>query len=140
MLLNILPIFANGGLMPVTAENLAKIGETDRIEGRQEGDAIPHTKNVLKSKDNTHFYELSDRIVWDNPFFFRVFSAGDVVIAGGLIVTLGDLFLPRVRRETRPSRELFARKPVIQRPDVYLCRRWSVYMAGNVRAIAASNT
>ena len=101
VLLNMLPIFANGGLMPVTAENLAKIGQTHRIEGRQEGDAIPHTKNVLKSRDNTHFYELSDRIVWDNPFFFRVFSAGDVVIAGGLVVTLGELFLPRVKRETR---------------------------------------
>jgi len=101
VLLNLLPIVANGGLMPVTAENLAKIGQTHRIEGRQEGDAISHTKNVLKSKDNTNFYELSDRIVWDNPFFFRVFSAGDVVIAGGLIITLGDFFLPRVKRETR---------------------------------------
>lgn len=108
VLLNMLPIVANGGLMPVTAENLVKAGQTRHIEGKQEGDAIPYTKNVLKPEENTRFYELSDRIVWDNPFFFRVFSAGDVVIAGGLVVTLGDLFLPRVKRETRrresPSR------------------------------------
>ena len=108
VLLNILPIFANGGLMPVTSQNLTKAGQTQHIEGKRDGDAIPYSKNVLKSRDNTHFYELSDRIVWDNPFFFRVFSAGDIVIAAGLIVTLGDLFLPRVRRETRraenPSR------------------------------------
>jgi hypothetical protein len=103
VLLNMLPIVANGGLMPVTAENLAKIGQTHRIEGRQEGDAIPHTKNVLKSKEDTRFYELSDRIVWDNPFFFRVFSVGDIVIAGGLVVTLGDLLLPRVKRQARRS-------------------------------------
>lgn len=103
VLLNVLPIVANGGLMPVTVENLAKAGQARHIEGRGEGDAIPYTKNVLKSKENTRFYELSDRIVWDNSFFFRVFSAGDVVIAGGLVVTLGDLLLPRVKREARRS-------------------------------------
>jgi Family of unknown function (DUF5317) len=103
VILNLLPIVANGGLMPVTAENVARIGETSSIEGREEGDAIPYTKNVLKSKDNTWFYELSDRIVWDNPFFLRIFSAGDVVIAGGLVVTLGDLLLPRVKRDARRS-------------------------------------
>jgi hypothetical protein len=103
VLLNVLPIVSNGGLMPITLENLAKAGQTRHIEGRGEGDAIPYTKNVLKSKESTRFYELSDRIVWDNSFFFRVFSAGDVVIAGGLVVTLGDLLLPRVKREARGS-------------------------------------
>jgi hypothetical protein len=98
LLLNMLPIFTNGGLMPVTAENLAKIDQTHRIEGRQSGDAIPYTKNVLKPKEDTHFYDLSDRIVWDNPFFFRVFSIGDVVIAGGVVVVLGELLLPRIER------------------------------------------
>lgn len=102
--LNLLPIIANGGLMPVTAEHLAEIGETHRIEGRSEGDAIPSTKNVLKSKDDTRFYELSDRIVWDNPFFFRVFSIGDLIIVGGLAVTVGELVLPRVKREARPPK------------------------------------
>jgi hypothetical protein len=103
LLLNMLPIVANGGLMPVTAEHLARAGATDSIAGKQEGDAIPYSKNVLKSEGNTHFYDLSDRIVVDNPFFFRVFSVGDVVIAAGLVVMLGDLFLPRVRRDVRPS-------------------------------------
>jgi len=101
LLLNFLPIVANGGLMPVTAENLARVDLLHRIDGRAEGDAIPYTKNVLKAKDDIHFYELSDRIVWDNPVFFRLFSIGDVVIAGGLAITIGDLFLPRVQRVNR---------------------------------------
>ena len=101
VLLNLLPIVANGGLMPVTAENLAKVDLTHRIEGREEGDAIPYSKNVLKTRQDIHFYELSDRLTWDNPVFFRLFSVGDIVIAGGLVVILGDLFLPRVQRVSR---------------------------------------
>jgi hypothetical protein len=98
LLLNMLPIVANGGLMPVTAENIARIGESGSIQGRQEGDAIPYTKNVLKAEEDTHFYDLSDRLAWDNPFFFQLFSLGDIVIAVGVLVMLADLFLPRFRR------------------------------------------
>ena len=97
--LNFAAIVANGGLMPVTPEALVRIGESDKIRGLEEGDAIPYQKEVLKSRENTHLWVLTDRLVWNNPVFFRVFSVGDVIIAGGLIVTLGDLLLPRVRRE-----------------------------------------
>ncbi len=108
LLLNFLPIVANGGLMPVTAESLARIDQLDRIEGRAQDDAIPRTKNVLKTKENTNFYVLSDRLVFDNPIYVPILSIGDLVIAGGLVVTLGDLFLPRVQRSrqapAKPSR------------------------------------
>lgn len=106
LLLNILPIVANGGLMPVTMENLAKVDLTHRIEGRQEGDAIPYSKNVLKAREDIHLYKLSDRLTWDNPVFFRLFSIGDIVIAGGLVVMLGDLFLPRAQRVIRELRRV----------------------------------
>ena len=103
LLLNFLPIVANGGLMPVTAESLARIDQQDRIEGRAEGGAIPRTKNVLKTKQDTHFYVLSDRLVFDNPVYVPILSIGDLVIGAGLLVTLGDLFLPRVQRSRRAS-------------------------------------
>jgi Family of unknown function (DUF5317) len=103
VLLNVLPIVTNGGLMPVTAENLAKVELTHRIEGRHEGDAIPYSKNVLKAKEDISFYDLSDRLTWDNPVFFRLFSIGDIVIAAGMLVMLGDLFLPRPRRVSRDA-------------------------------------
>lgn len=101
LLLNVLPIVANGGLMPATPENIARVGEAESIRDVREGEAIPYTKNVLKSKEDTHFYALSDRLAVDNPLFLQLFSIGDIVIAAGLVVTLGDLFLPRVRPEVR---------------------------------------
>ena len=108
LLLNFLPIVANGGLMPVTAVSLAKIDQLHRIDGRTEGDAIPRTKNVLKNKDDAKFYVLSDRLVFDNPVYVPILSIGDLVIGTGLVVTLGDLFLPRLQRSRRapakPSR------------------------------------
>jgi len=104
LLLNFAPIVTNGGLMPVTSESLARIGETHRLEGLDPGDAIPNTKNVWRERDDTHLWFLSDRVVWDNSILFRVFSIGDIVIAAGLVVTLGDLFLPRIRSKAEPSR------------------------------------
>jgi hypothetical protein len=96
LLLNFAPIATNGGLMPVTSESLARIGEAHKLEGLNPGDAIPNTKNVWRERDDTHLWFLTDRLVWDNPVFFRVFSIGDIVIAAGVIVTLADLFLPRL--------------------------------------------
>ena len=103
LLLNAIPIVSNGGLMPVTSESLAKMRQTQVLDGLEEGDAIPRSKNVWKEREDTHFWALSDRIVWDNPVFFRVFSIGDIVIAGGLIVALGEIFLPRVQRRGREA-------------------------------------
>jgi hypothetical protein len=103
VLLNVLPIVTNGGLMPVTAENLAKVDLSHRIEGKHEGDAIPYSKNVLKAREDINFYDLSDRLTWDNPVFFRLFSIGDLVIAAGMVVMLGDLFLPRPQRVNRDA-------------------------------------
>ena len=109
LLLNFLPIVANGGLMPVTAESLAKIDQLDRVEGRADGDAIPRTKNVLKTEGSTYFYTLSDRLVFDNPVYVPILSIGDLVIAGGLVITLGDLFLPRVQRSRQVSPNQYVR-------------------------------
>jgi hypothetical protein len=86
-------IAANGG--PIHLRSLAR-GEAHKLEGLNPGDAIPNTKNVWRERDDTHLWFLTDRLVWDNPIFFRVFSIGDVVIVGGLVVTLLDLLLPRL--------------------------------------------
>lgn len=99
LVLNFLPIVANGGLMPVTAQALQRVDQEYRIEGLDEGDAIPWSKNVYKAKENTRLYLLTDRIVreWGPPAL-RIISVGDIFVAAGLLITLGDLLLPRLQR------------------------------------------
>lgn len=98
LFLNLLPILANGGLMPVTPETMERAGIARRIEGVEEGEAIPLTKNVLLAREDTRLWALSDILVWDNPANIRAFSVGDLVILFGLAVTLVQILLPWPRR------------------------------------------
>lgn len=99
LVLNFAVIAANGGLMPVTAEPFQRIHEEAQIEGVQEGEAIPHSKNVLLAREDVRLWFLSDRLVrtWGPPAL-RIISIGDLFIVAGLVVTLGELFLPRLQR------------------------------------------
>lgn len=104
VVLNFLAIAANGGLMPVAPENLAKIRAEHRIKDVGEGEHVPGTKNVLLEPENTRLRFLTDTLVWDNDLnFFRVFSVGDLFIVGGLVVILGELLLPRIGRAPRAN-------------------------------------
>jgi hypothetical protein len=99
LVLNFAVIVANGGLMPVTAEPFHRIHEERQIEGVEEGEAIPHSKNILLAKEDIRLRFLSDRLVrtWGPPAG-RIISIGDIFILAGLVVTLGELFLPRFQR------------------------------------------
>ncbi len=95
VLLNFLPIIANGGLMPITPETLQKTGDVP--EDARIGEWVRDTKDVLLERDDVHLYFFSDRLTSDlSPF--RAFSIGDVVLIGGAMFLLLDLLLPRAFR------------------------------------------
>ena len=99
LLLNFLAIVSNGGLMPVSPDTLERI---DRLpEEASLGNWVPESKNVLLAREDTRLRFLTDALVWENPTRVNAFSVGDVVIAAGLVVTLGELFLPRLKRVRR---------------------------------------
>lgn len=100
LLLNFLAIAANGGLMPIAPETMVRAGLAHRLAGLEPGDPVPFSKDVLLEKGDTRLRFLSDILVVDNPADIRAFSVGDTVIAAGLIVTLAEVFLPRVRRSS----------------------------------------
>lgn len=96
LVLNFLPIAANGGLMPITPETLERSGDVpDDVEV---GEWIPDSKDVLLERDDVRLYFLSDRIVSDDLSPFRAFSIGDVVIIGGMVVLIAELLMPRLGR------------------------------------------
>jgi hypothetical protein len=95
--LNFLAIVTNGGLMPTTAEAFTKTG--DMPADARVGHWLPHSKDVLLERDNVHLYLLADRLAVEGQHFVRVFSVGDLFVAAGLAVTVGELMLPRIGRK-----------------------------------------
>jgi len=92
VLLNFLPIIANGGLMPITPETLQKTGDVP--EDARLGEWVRGTKDVLLERDEVHLHFFSDRLTSDlSPA--RAFSIGDLVLISGAIFLLLDLLLPR---------------------------------------------
>jgi len=97
VLLNFLPIIANGGLMPITAETLQKTGDVP--EDARIGEWVRDTKDVLLERDDVRLHFFSDRLTSDlSPF--RAFSIGDVVLVFGALFLLGDLLAPRPYRDS----------------------------------------
>lgn len=97
LLLNFAVIVANGGRMPITPETFRRT--EDLPADIAVGDWIPHSKDTLLDREDVRLWDLSDRLVWPNVAgTVRAFSPGDLIIGLGLVITLGELFLPRLQR------------------------------------------
>ena len=101
LLLNFVAIVSNGGLMPVSPDTLERIGQPP--EELSLGEWVSGSKDVLLAREDTHLWFLTDTLTWKNPTAISAFSVGDLVIAVGLVVILGELFLPRLRRVRQPE-------------------------------------
>jgi len=98
LLLNLVAIVANQGWMPITEETLLRSGSipSDAVLGEW----LPGTKDILLHRSDIHLWPLTDRLVWDPiSSVIRAFSIGDVVIVAGVMITLVELFLPRIKEE-----------------------------------------
>ncbi len=89
LVLNLAPVVANGGLMPVLPETLEKAGAARRVDGLEPGDPVPHTKDVLMSRDEARLELLGDRLVLPRWMGNRaVVSVGDIFVAAGFVLSL----------------------------------------------------
>ena len=91
-LLNLLAISANGGLMPVSPEQVASVNLADRIEGVQLGEPVPGSKGILMAPREARLWFLSDTIVFPprSPVA-RVVSVGDLAIGLGLVIAVMEV-------------------------------------------------
>jgi hypothetical protein len=100
---NGLVIVANGGLMPTSERALlqARMGGSLELGQNHAGVRLPRSKNVLLPPEQTRLRWLSDTLVSPPVPRRKVFSAGDVLVGGGLALlgarTLGS------RRSAAPS-------------------------------------
>ena len=91
-LLNLLAISANGGLMPVSPEQVASVNLADRIEGVQLGEPVPGSKGILMAPGEAKLWFLSDIIVFPprSPVA-RVLSVGDLLVLGGVVTACAEV-------------------------------------------------
>jgi hypothetical protein len=111
LVLNLAPMLANGGLMPVTPENAIRAGFAEEIARLEAGDAVPRSKDVLKAEDDTILAPLTDVIVLPRWFPGRaVASAGDAVVATAVLLAVAATFKSFIDRilSSRPRRESHA--------------------------------
>jgi hypothetical protein len=83
--LNLIPIAANGGYMPITPRALALIGAGDAAYELSSASVVLGSKDILLWPDEAHFWMLGDVFVIPEPFPWpTAMSVGDVVLAVGI--------------------------------------------------------
>ncbi len=96
LVMNLLPMLAHGGLMPVSYEKLqeSKIYE---ITEDDLGKPLPLSKGLLLRTEDIRFEPLSDRYILTLPIIdTNIYSAGDFVLFAGLCIAAVEAVLRSV--------------------------------------------
>lgn len=116
IVMNLLPMAAHGGLMPVAYDTVMRTGGEDRFTEEDIGKPIEGSKDVLLRREDIHFEWLSDRFVVGLPGpDVLVYSAGDTVELVGLglvaLQAIGIAFFPGIMSQRRDPAEEPASEP-----------------------------
>ena len=97
LLLNLAPMVANHGFMPVTSTALERAGLSHLAVSEESGARVLSAKDMLLSREDTNLWVLSDIMVLPPPVR-SVCSIGDAVLALGVFV-----FFQQAMRPVRPA-------------------------------------
>jgi hypothetical protein len=102
VMLNFAVIVANGGLMPVSPETMARVSSLQPDSDVLIGDPVPNSKDALIERHDTALWWLSDVLALpgDLPWSRIAFSVGDIFIALGLAFLVLSTLI-RVHRTAR---------------------------------------
>lgn len=101
--LNLIPMAAHGGLMPIALETIQASGHFPEITQDDVGEPIPYSKDIVLDRDDIRFEPLSDRYAISLPGYGgNIYSIGDFVLFAGLGAAAIQLAIPaRARRTER---------------------------------------
>jgi hypothetical protein len=86
---NLVVIFANQEFMPITPQTLATINPGSSEQRWIEGTHYGYSKDIILAQEDTHLWHLSDVLAIPPPFPWpTAFSAGDLILAAGIVVLL----------------------------------------------------
>jgi len=101
--LNLIPMAAHGGLMPIALETIQASGHFPEITADDVGKPIPYSKDIVLDRDDIHFEILADRFAISLPGYGgNIYSIGDFVLFAGLGAAAIQLALPA--RSRKPER------------------------------------
>ncbi len=111
IVLNLVPMMAHGGLMPVSYAVVHDSGAFPEITEAQIGHQLGNGKDILLNNGDIHFEWLSDRYTVTVPIYgANIYSLGDFVLFAGIAFVVlqasAELVLPslRERRTARMAR------------------------------------
>ncbi len=104
--MNLLPMLAHGGLMPISIEKLQESG-IYQVTDDDLGKPLALSKDILLRRDDIRFELLSDRFFITLPIIGKnIYSIGDFVLFAGLCVAMGEAVTRSVRGERSTHRQL----------------------------------
>lgn len=89
LLLNLVVILANGGLMPISPDTVARLVSPEVLARLQVGERLGASKDILLAPDAILFPWLADRFAPPDWLPYRfAFSLGDILIGLGAFILL----------------------------------------------------
>ncbi len=91
ILLNLPPIMAHGGLMPVAYDTVEASGLLPGLDQSRIGQQITGSKDIILQQDDIHFTPLADQYIVAIPGYGpNIYSIGDFVLFAGVAVAMGE--------------------------------------------------
>jgi hypothetical protein len=101
--LNLIPMAAHGGLMPIAIETIEASGHFSHISEEDIGQPIARSKDIVLHREDVRFAALSDRYVVTIPGYGpNIYSLGDFVLATGLALAVVQLAVKGVPAAAEP--------------------------------------
>jgi hypothetical protein len=112
--LNLIPMAAHGGLMPIAIETIQESGYFPQITEADVNRPVYRSKDIILYREDIRFHFLADRFAFELPLYGgNIYSLGDLVLFSGVGLAAVQLVVfgvppppsARGRRAVEPAEE-----------------------------------